>query len=101
MSELRDASQIVQEDLLPRMNALCERARSLDEPAQEAFFERILRSLESARQVEDLADPFMALSTAAFQGFLFAPDVALVLDEVLAISQSIAMTMTASDEAAQ
>jgi hypothetical protein len=40
----------------------------------------------------------MELSTSAFRGFAFSPPVELRLDEVLAIAQTLAATLSASGD---
>lgn len=93
VTELRGTTTIVREDLIPLVEALCDRAQG--QPDQLEFFSRILAGLEAVRDPDDLAGPFMELSTAAFHGFVFAPDVGLLLDRVLEIAQTLSMTLSA------
>ena len=52
-------------------------------------------SLRAAEHPDDLAGPFLELSTTAFRGFSLSPTAAALADEVLA--QRIALTLSAED----
>ncbi|MEZ4289438.1 MAG: hypothetical protein R3E53_02450 [Myxococcota bacterium] len=53
----------------------------------------MLAGIESAREPDDLADPFLQLSMSAFQGFRFGPATDLLLDELLALAGRLAETL--------
>ena len=95
MSELRDTQQIVREDLLPLVVRICDLVGEEGAADQEAFFGRIRTGLEHIREVDDLAGPFMELSTSAFHGFAFSPEVTFLLDRVLVLAQTLSHTLSA------
>ena len=64
-----DPVAYAQERLAPSLGALCDLASHNGEAAQHLFFERILHGIENAAVPDDLAGPFMELSTSAFLGF--------------------------------
>lgn len=72
--------------MLSAILALLERE---DQPDQKVFFSAIRRSIESARESDDLVDPFIQLSMSAFMGFRFDSAVAMVLDQLLMHSQQL------------
>ncbi len=63
-----------------------------------AFFTGLLVQPHAMREDTDLAALFFELSTAAFQGFVFSPDQATAIDELLAASENIAFALTAPSE---
>lgn len=87
--------EAIRDQLLPAMEALVELVRSEDKPEQLVFFERITRGVAAAREPDDLAGPFMELSTSAFLGFHFSPVVQFTLDGILADAQQISHTLSA------
>jgi len=66
--------------VLSELVELCEHEKAL-QPV--AFFRAICVGIEAARSAEDLAGPFMELSSSAFLGFQYSPRAALLLDIVL------------------
>ncbi len=64
-----------------------------------AFFARIAAAIEAAREPDDLAGPFLELSTAAFRGFRLSAPTTLLVDAVLERAQRIAFTLSADGEA--
>ncbi len=65
---------------------------------KQAFFNRIRGSIQRASDEVDLAGPFMELSTAAFVGFEFSPDAAVLIDRILLKAETIAESFTHSDD---
>lgn len=63
-----------------------------------AFFTGILLQAQAMAQEEDVLALFFELSTTAFLGFQYAPDVACAIDDLLAAAERIAFTMTAPVE---
>ena len=68
-----DALAVATDELLPLTRMLVELAKEEGQADQLAFFEIIHRGIENARDPDDLAGPFMELSTSAFRGFAFSP----------------------------
>ena len=67
--------------------------------AQREFFGRVVRGIEVCRDAEDLAGPFMELSTSAFLGFQYSPAASLLIDRILASAQTLALTLSADADA--
>jgi len=89
----------VRQDLLPPLRALVELLREEGCVREASFFESALTALEAASAPEDLADPFMQLSTSAFQGFRLSEAACGLLDHVLLAAQTLASTLSARDDA--
>ena len=98
MSQVPSAPEAARTQLLALLDQLCRLAQQADEADQEMFFERIRAGVRNAHDADDLAGPFMELSTSAFRGFLFSPPVEVLLDHVLAIAQSLSATLAADDD---
>ena len=98
MTNAQSAPETARTQLLSLLDELCTLAAAEGQSDQASFFARIRSGVQNAQDAEDLADPFMELSTSAFRGFLFSPSVELRLDEVLAIAQTLAATLSASGE---
>jgi hypothetical protein len=90
--------QPIREELVPMLDALSKLAREEGAMDQAAFFERIRGGVANARELDDLAGPFMELSTSAFQGFQFSLPVSLLLDRVLVLAQTLSQTLSASTD---
>ena len=97
MSEPQTPVGLARRDLLPLVEQLCALTREEGSADQEAFFGLVRAGLEGARDPDDLAGPFMELSTSAFRGFRFSPAVGLLLDRVLAAAQTLSATLSAAD----
>jgi len=95
---MSDATTQARAEMAPLLRSLCDLVEAEGERDQHGFFAGILQGIENARDPEDLADPFMALSTSAFLGFDYGPLTALLLDQVLVAAQRLTMTLSASDE---
>ncbi len=85
-------------ELAPLLQELVARTEDEGEAAQHDFFARILVLVDASREVEDMAAPFMELSTSAFLGFRFSFATQLLLDRALAVAQTLAMTLSAEPE---
>lgn len=97
--ESRDALAIAREEILPGLHALCAQLEQENDATAHAFFRDVARSVEAARDTEDLAAPFIALSTSAFRGFVFGPVATVLLDQVLEAAQNMAHTLSAAGDA--
>jgi len=75
------------------LEELCALTADEGHAGQHAFFERVLGGILAAQDAEDLAGPFMELSTSAFLGFDYAPGTALLLDRVLEEAQRLAESL--------
>ena len=95
---MEDALSQTRSEILPLLRSLCDLVAAEGEQDQYGFFAGILQGIESAQEPEDLADPFMALSSSAFVGFQYGPLAAMLLDQVLIAAQRLSMTLSASDE---
>lgn len=80
--------------LVPFLNAILALLEGEDQPEQTAFFSAIRRSIESARDSDDLVDPFIQLSMSAFLGFRFDSAVAMILDQLLMHSQQLSEVLS-------
>ena len=89
----------VRNQLLPLLASLCEAALEDRAADQHRLFARIRAGVEGARDLDDLAGPFMELSTVAFLGHVYSPAITLLLDRVLAIAQGVSLTLSASGDA--
>lgn len=82
------------EELSPLLSMICESAEEDGSSEQQAFFASIKRSIDHATVAEDLADPFMALSTSAFLGFHYSSHVTLLLDLALERAQRLSEVLS-------
>jgi len=88
----------IRAELLPLLRSLCDLLAASEEHDQHGFFAGILRGVENAREPDDLADPFIALSHSAFVGFEYTPLAAMLLDQVLIAAQRSTITLSIGDE---
>jgi hypothetical protein len=72
-------------------------AEAADLPLR-AFFTGILLQAQAMREEEDVLALFFELSTSAFLGFQYSPEVARAIDDLLGAAERIAFTMTAPVE---
>ena len=86
--------------LLPPLEAVIESFDEATDPAPLAFFTLILTNLYRLEDDGDLMGLFFELSSTAFQGFVFNPAQAQLVDSLLAVAENIAFTLTAGDDAA-
>jgi hypothetical protein len=93
-----DALEQARGQLIPLLVALDAELEQDGDAEARAFFSRILWMLQQASDVEDLAGPFMELSTCAFRGFRPGLGAAALIDGVLATAQVISHTLSASAE---
>lgn len=84
-----DALESAHRDIVPRLQMLCDAVREAGEKDQLIFFDDIRIRIEKALSVEELLEPFLALSTSAFRGFSMNWESIAILDEVLETSSHI------------
>ena len=87
--------EVARAQMVPLLEQLTELAEAEGQVDQVLFFRSIHRGLLACTDPDDLAGPFMELSTAAFRGHLYSPAVTFLLDQVLAIAQTLSMTLSA------
>jgi len=93
-----DALEQARDELIPLLVALDAELEQHGDAEMRAFFARIARMLRHASDVEDLAGPFLELSTCAFRGFRPGLAAGRLIDGVLAAAQEISHTLSASAE---
>jgi hypothetical protein len=93
-----DALEQARSQLIPLLVALDAELEQDGDAELRAFFDRILRMLQRASDLEDLAGPFMELSTCAFRGFRPRLAAAALIDALLATAQAISHTLSAPAE---
>jgi hypothetical protein len=87
----------VKATLAPQMEALVEYFNATQEFRAAAFFSEIATALERVTEEADLIEVFLALSTTAFQGFMFDAAAAAAVDDVLAYAEQVSQTFMADD----
>ncbi len=94
-----DPVHYAKQELAPLLFSLCASTESEGALDQHSFFSAILTGIEHSERAEDLAGPFMELSTSAFRGFHFSPHSTLLLDLVLEKAQGLseALSLDPSD----
>jgi hypothetical protein len=90
-----DAVEQARSELAPLLAALDAQLASDGDGAMRRFFARVGEMLRLASDVEDLAGPFMELSTCAFLGFTPTLEAAALIDRALETAQRIAHTLSA------
>ncbi len=90
-----EALDAVKQELVPRIDALIEHCNATQEMRAAAFFSQIAAALAAVEEEADLLEVFLALSTTAFQGFMFDPVAAAGVDEVLAYAEEVSFAFTA------
>ena len=80
---------------MPALSALEQQLERERQSATLAFFRGIAAAIRAAEEPDDLAGPFLELSTTAFQGFRLSAPAAVLVDEVLERAQRIALTLSA------
>jgi len=98
MNDPTTVVDLARDELLPLLDALQRLVEQEGKPDQQAFFARVHEATNHAREPEDLAGPFMELSTSAFLGFEFSGMATVLLDRVLELAQRAAMTLSAGAE---
>ena len=88
-----DAVQYAKDELVPTLRIASQMTEEGDQERESAFLRGVLAGIERAREPDDLADPLMLLSTAAFQGFEFEASVVFLLDQVLEKAQRLASSL--------
>ncbi len=87
----------VKQHMGPQLLALAEHLNAVQEFRAAAFFSEISSALEKVSEEGDLIEVFLALSTTAFQGFLFDAQTALAVDEILAFAEQVSKTYMADE----
>jgi len=77
----------------PLLAQLARLTESID-PEQHAYFSHLCRHIDEATLPEHILEAFMNLSTAAFVGFTYSPEVALLLDQVLERCQGLSEALS-------
>ena len=93
-----DPLEYSRDSLIPLLDALRMSVEEEGRADQAAFFGRIQRGMEAARDPVDLAEPFMELSASAFMGFEFSPPVAMLLDQVLMYASQLSEVLSIEDD---
>lgn len=97
MNDKAGALDSVKSTLAPQLEALVEHFNSVQEFRAAAFFSEIASALEKVTEEADLIEVFLALSTTAFQGFMFDSSAAIAVDQVLAYAEQVSQTYMADD----
>ena len=97
-SPVKDALSVTREQLLPLLDQLDGVLEGDDAPGQRSFFAHIRDLLRRAQEPDDLAGPFMELSTSAFRGFQYSLEASAVIDAVLEIAQQVSHALSADGE---
>ncbi len=84
--------------MLPLLSSLDALLDDEGQAEQRAFFARIRDGLAAARDPDDLAAPFMELSTSAFLGFRYSPAAVVLVDEILSHAQELAELLSSTEE---
>jgi len=93
-----DAVQYAHDELLPTLEVASRLAEDAHQEREAAFLRGVLGGIREARSPDDLADPLMMLSTAAFQGFEFDASVVFLLDQVLDKAHRLASSLADEPE---
>lgn len=92
-----DPIEFATREIRPLLQQLCELSLTDGIEEQHAYFSMLLAHLDAAKDEGGLADTFVNLSSAAFLGFDYAPDTAIVLDLVLERAELLAETLSIED----
>ncbi len=95
-----DAVSAAKASLVPLLHALDAELANDGGTEPREFFNRIRHMVEAATEPEDLAGPFMELSTSAFRGFRFGLSSMILVDQVLEAAQTLAFTLSADGDTA-
>ncbi|MDG2307196.1 MAG: hypothetical protein P8R42_21610 [Candidatus Binatia bacterium] len=93
------ALETARTELLPRIDSLQRLSEFLDGHERARFFREIADLIRSANETDERMEPFMRLSTNAFQGFTVSPPEAIVLDEVLETASNVSEVLARDDAA--
>ncbi|MEM0955665.1 MAG: hypothetical protein AAGI24_16105 [Pseudomonadota bacterium] len=97
MTQSGSGLTVVKDTMAPQLDALVEHLTVVQEYRAASFFSEIASALERVAEEADLIEVFLALSTTAFQGFIFDPQAAVAVDEVLAYAEQVSQTYMADD----
>ena len=89
-----EALSTAKAQLIPLLELLEALLEAEEDAVAHGFFARIRQMIELAKDDEDLAGPFMELSTTAFRGFEFDLDASALIDQILQIAQSISARLS-------
>ncbi|MEM7408030.1 MAG: hypothetical protein AAF458_22260 [Pseudomonadota bacterium] len=78
-----DPVQYVHTELVPLLKELVQLTKAQGAIAEQQYFQVLLTQMEAARDGVHVAEAFLHLSSAAFLGFEYSPDVADLLDTLL------------------
>ena len=90
---LFDPLDYAKREISPLLGRLAEMTEA-SAPEQHAYFLQLHRHIDGAALPEDLLEAFVNLSTAAFLGFIYDPEVEAVLDHVLELAQDLSEALT-------
>ncbi|MCX2980813.1 hypothetical protein EYC98_07970 [Halieaceae bacterium IMCC14734] len=88
----------VRNRLLPRLQLLIQYLEKTEDSAALPFFQSLQASLVAANSEVELQELFLILATAAFQPFTLDSTAALLVDEVLALAEQVAHTLSAASD---
>ena len=92
-----NAVESFQSQVMPLMESLIEYLAQVGDSSAHGFFTEIYGMLGVANEEAELLEVCLALSTSAFQGFAYDAYSSLLLDDLLARAEQLAMTFSASD----
>lgn len=85
------------DQLLPRFEKLIVYLGTIEDRDAGSFFEEIASAVRQAEEYTDLMGPFMMLSTTAFRGFSFDLTTEALVDDLLAVAQTLSATLAADE----
>ena len=92
------ALEEVTRQLAPQIDQLVEHLTLTEEMRGAAFFSSVGEAVRAVKEEADLLEVFFALSTTAFQGFVFDPLAARMVDEILAYAEQVSHAFMASED---
>ena len=90
-----DVVDAIKAELLPKTGQLVSHLKKYGDDQAHSFFEAINSHLAASHGEDDIAEVFMALSTAAFQGFVLDPKSSVLADDILVSAGRFARTLSA------
>jgi hypothetical protein len=95
-----DAIETVKQALTGRLERLIQYLGEVGDPMALGFFGQIYDMLLEVQREEELLEVFLAMSTAAFQGFTLDPFAATLADDALGYAEQVAHTFSVPSEKA-
>ena len=92
--------QTVKQELGHRLEQLIQYLGEAGDPMALGYFGQIYDLLLNVTEEEQLLEVFLALSTAAFQGFTLDPFSAFLADDILAYAEQVAQTFSVDSDKA-